>query len=236
MPSCNKNLPAIHIDLVYEMAESLIASQSQKAMFVQSPHFKFGKRSSTRYLEKSLSQMASCATRLVNGGFQKCEPTAELVNLLIEQRISRERRQQLMEYVDVGYRLSDDTLSVPNVLFNLMIYGQGLRSDWQFYLMGTPVGLSMMWDVINRAEYGPEFFKMLTHASVMGVTATDILVSVPSMGITICDTEGYLSIAANFAAKRAVYEVLTRGPGAVAKASNSATVRGVVERLRAQGL
>jgi hypothetical protein len=213
MQVCGKNLQSVDIDSVKRIAESIVENQPQRAMIAASlrTSFNFGSRSKTKYLEKSISKLVTCVK-------DACRATPDLVKVLATTAYSRETLQKLMTVVDLGFRLDgEDELSVINIVFNMAMFGVSLKSDWQFYLLKTPVGLSMMWDLSNRPENSSAFYDMLVNASVMGVTATDILVALPTMGFDICDNDGYMAMAANFGARRIVYEALTRGPRAVSR-------------------
>lgn len=137
------------------------------------------------------------------------------VRTFMSRSTTNSHMRQVMSIVDVGYRLTRETYTPVNILFNTMAFGYSCMSDWQVYL-STPSGIHMLTNIVNDPSQERAFINMLLHARIMGVSPTDILSGIPNMGIVILDAERYQNIYAimagvtNVIARRIVYEGVSR--------------------------
>uniref|UniRef100_A0A6C0EK62 Uncharacterized protein n=1 Tax=viral metagenome TaxID=1070528 RepID=A0A6C0EK62_9ZZZZ len=132
-----------------------------------------------------------------------------LIDILSSAVTTYANLESFMDVVDLGYRFGYDRLNPMMVVFNALMFGFVLFNDWQFYL-STPLGMDMLYNLANDPARRQDFMNMIAHASILGVSPTDILAGIPQAGIVIMDDDSYLAMAANFGVKRAVYEVLSR--------------------------
>jgi hypothetical protein len=137
-----------------------------------------------------------------------------LANVLEQKIVTQENKELLMSFIDLGFRAHEDHMHTANVLLNMLAYFMILRKDWQFFLF-TPIGIAMMEETVNGdSKSVTAFLNILWQASLFGVSETDVLNWVPTLGIVLDKNwdkfvECVILTGIQFVVNKLTYEIIT---------------------------